>query len=195
MEYSWGTQWGRSVFGMPSTVAVICPRCAREATFQPPFEFFPEETPGAEDMIRWNNCRVRERFSTLFPWADPDNPFKSLFWGTPKRKASEYPIWGVLRCGQCTLLRKHRLAWPDDAFYSVSVEGRVLWAWDRTSLIQVRDHIAATLRSKRSHPLLKYLPRHFLVGKHRAAVSKAVNSKLACGDAQPCTAADGFAAR
>ena len=183
MEYSWGTQWGRSVFGMPNTVAVVCPRCANHASFLPPFEFYSEGTSGMEHLVRWNNSLVRERFPSVFPWRDPDNPFKSLFWGTPKRRASEYPIWGVVSCRHCTLLRKHRLEWPKDAFYAVSVEGQVLWAWDRTTLVEVRDHVASTIRSKRTHPLLKYLPRHFLIGKHRAAVVKAVNSRLARGDA------------
>ena len=183
MEYSWGTQWGRSVLGMPDTVAVVCPRCTKEASFQPPFEFYPEETPNGNSLIRWNNRLVRERFPSVFPWLHPDNPFKSLFWGTPKRRASEYPILGVVTCRHCTLLRKHRLEWPRDASYSVPVEGQVLWAWDRTTLVAVRDHVASAIRSKRAHPLLKYLPRHFLVGKHRAAVVKAVNSRLARSDA------------
>lgn len=183
MEYSWGTQWGRSVFGMPNIVAVACPRCASEASFLPPFEFHPEDAADTANLIRWNNCWVRERFPSVFAWRDPDNPFKSLFWGTPNRRASEYPIWGAISCRHCTLLRKHRLQWPEDAYYAVPVEGQVLWAWDRGTLIQVREHVASVTRSKRNHPLLKYLPRHFLVGKHRAAVVKAINSKLAPRDA------------
>ena len=183
MEYSWGTQWGRSVHGMPNTVAVECPRCTSEASFQPPFEFHREGTPGTSDLVRWNNCLVRERFPSVFAWGGPDNPFKGLFWGTPKRRLSEYPIWGVISCRHCTLLRKHQLQWPRDAYYAVPVKDQVLWAWDRTTLIEVREHVASVIRAKRSHPLLKYLPRHFLIGKHRAAVVKAINSKLAPGDA------------
>lgn len=183
MEYSWGTQWGRSVFGMPDMVSVICPRCSKEAIFQPPFEFYAEGALDGERLIRWNNCRVRERFPSVFPWADPDNPFKGLFWGTPKRRASDYPIWGVVSCLNCTLLRKHKLVWPKDAFYSLSVGGQVLWAWDRPTLVIVRDHVASVIRAKRFHPLLKYLPRHFLVGKHRFAVVKAINVRLTNSDA------------
>ncbi len=170
---------------MPGTVAVRCPRCAQEVAFQAPFEFHAEATPGTEHMPRWNQRRVRERFPSVFPWSDPDNPFKELHWDTPNRRASESPIWGVISCVQCTLLRKHRLAWPGDAFYAVAVEGQLLWAWDRASLVQVRDHILSTDRAKRSQLLLKYLPRHFLIGKHRAAVAKAINAKLASTAAAP----------
>ena len=179
MEYSWGTIWGRSVFGMPNTVAVLCPRCQKQASFHPPFTFLSEEAPEAEDLPRWNNVRVQERFPTVFSWADSDNPFKGLFWGTPKRHPSDYPVWGVITCPYCTLLRKHRLAWPTDAFYAVPFQGQVLWAWDRATLIEIRDHVASITRSKRVHPLLKYLPRDFLLAKHRAAMVKAINSKLA----------------
>lgn len=183
MEYAWGTVWGRSVFGMPNAVAVLCPRCRKQASFHPPFTFFRDGTEGTEDCPRWNNSRVQERFPTVFPWADPDNPFRSLFWGTHKRHPRDYPVWGVITCSRCTLLRKHRLAWPTDAFYAVPLQGHVLWAWDRSSLIEVREHVASVIRSKRFHPLLKYLPRHFLLAKHRSALVKAINTKLAEGDA------------
>jgi hypothetical protein len=168
---------------MPSLVAISCPRCCREARFEQPFEFYREDASDLPHLIKWNNWLVRERFPSVFQWTDDDNPFKSLFWGTPKRQLSEYPIWGVVSCPQCTLQRKHRLRWPTDAYYAVPVKNEVLWAWDRETLILVRDHVTSLIRAKRCHPLLKYLPRHFLVGKHRAAVVKAINAKLVPGDA------------
>jgi hypothetical protein len=163
---------------MPDNLAVICPRCSKEASFQPPFEFYREDESVQGKLIRWNNSLVKERFASVFPWADADNPFKSLFWGTHKRSYSEYPIWGVLSCGSCTLLRKHRLNWPSDAYYAATVKGEVLWAWDRATFVDIESHIASVVRAKRSHILLKYLPRHFLIGKNRSSVVKAVREKL-----------------
>ena len=163
---------------MPNRLSVSCPRCKREAAFEPPFEFFKSNDSEPKDLIRWNNILVRARFASVFPWADKDNLFKSLFWGTSNKKPSDHPIRGIIICAACTLLRKHERCWPRDAFFAVPIDGQVLWAWDRESFITIRDHIAATMRPDRTHPILKYLPRHFLAAKRRASGVKAINELL-----------------
>jgi hypothetical protein len=60
MEYTWGTIWGRGIWGMPEIIAVTCPRCMVEAIFEPPFEFLPSDTP-LKGLHRWNDVLVRER--------------------------------------------------------------------------------------------------------------------------------------
>jgi hypothetical protein len=167
---------------MPSAIAVACPRCGAESRFVPPFEFVAPETTAPKGLRRWNNALVKERYAKVFPWTDRDNPFHSMFWGTPKRRSKDYPIFGVLKCPECALLRKHRLKWPADAFYRVAIDRETLWAWDRASLVTIRDHIAATHRPRRLLPILKYLPSHFLAAKRRDMVVEAINVLLATAE-------------
>jgi hypothetical protein len=188
VEFTWNTTWCHGILGMPLAVAVACPRCGSESRFVPPFRFVSGDTPNPKRLRRWNSLLVVERFPEVFPWTDRDNPFPSMFWGTPKRRWEDYPIVGVLKCPACTLLRKHRLTWPADAFYRVRVGRATLWAWDRRSLIWIRDHIAATDRPKRRWPILKYLPSHFLAAKRRGAIVRAIDSSLAAAASHPRSA-------
>src|SRR5262245_6496858 len=58
MEHTWGTVWGRGVYGMPLAIAVACPECGAAGRFIPPFQFVATDAPDPRGLRRWNNVLV-----------------------------------------------------------------------------------------------------------------------------------------
>lgn len=171
MEYAFGTEWGFAIHGMPMKLAIKCPRCGGHARFDPPFH-----TDGTF---------VGERSSGVFKWKDKDNPFTV----SPHLRHRE--VVGVCLCPTCTYNKKHKLNWPADAYYSVSVCGRELWAWDRDYLVALRQYIASTDREVHGHwkhqVFLKYIPKEFLNVRRRSVVLKAIDGILKEAPTKPST--------
>jgi hypothetical protein len=98
---------------------------------------------------------------------------------TARRSAHEVPTWGVALCSQCAYRAKHRLRWPDDAFYKISVMGDTLWAWDASYLELLRKFISSTDRSLPKHwmhrKFVTHVPSKFLRAKHRKAVLHSID--------------------
>lgn len=89
---------------------------------------------------------------------------------------------GTVTCSDCHKRQKHILSWPEDAFYQTEVRGQVLWAFNRESLVALRDYLASTERDKaRQNTWKNFLlnvPTYFLKAKVRDEAVKKLNRLL-----------------
>ena len=65
---------------------------------------------------------------------------------------------GSVRCYCCGLRAKHKLQWPEDAYFSVSYKNQLLWAFNQESAQELHDYL---LSFQREH--LKYKWAAFLL--------------------------------
>jgi hypothetical protein len=90
---------------------------------------------------------------------------------------------GTLSCRKCGLVLKHKLSWPTDAYYQADIRGETLWAFNRESLIALRNYVAATDRKKlRNGPWSGFLlkvPTNFLRRNVRSKALKQIDRLLA----------------
>ena len=157
---------------------IRCPRCGERARWEEPFEI-----RGARDevdasrqgasTIQWGGWRVREKFPSLVPWRPPRR-------GEGWRHYAD----GVVRCGACHLVARHRLRWPEDAFFRWNVRGTPLWAWHAEHARVLHDYVAARVRDPFQYPQpyprsLQRLPADVLAGRSRERVSKQIAATLA----------------
>ncbi|MEO1155511.1 MAG: hypothetical protein AAFV31_16880 [Pseudomonadota bacterium] len=93
---------------------------------------------------------------------------------------------GAIVCGSCGLRRKHRLKWPDDAFFQIEFRGRVLWAFDRQSMVSLIAYVEAAdrkpQRRRGQETFLIKVPSHFLAAKARDRVARRLRDRLAVSD-------------
>lgn len=89
--------------------------------------------------------------------------------------------------GKCTCLlcgygNPHLVRWPDDAYFTVDIDGMSLWAWDRDHAIAIRDFIDSTTRDVSEYPAYKlsllHLPNRVLQSNSRLLVVKRINQML-----------------
>ncbi len=88
---------------------------------------------------------------------------------------------GALLCAACGRRAKHRLRWPDDAWFQLAHRGQVLWAFHRESAVALRDFIASSERKIARHKwssMLLHVPGHFLTAKARKDVLKRLERLL-----------------
>lgn len=82
---------------------------------------------------------------------------------------------GSVRCEQCHLRSKHHLRWPEDAYFSISYRGHVLWAFNRESAYELNEFLSSKFRdwSKyRWRAFLMRVPTVFKTHKARETVTK-----------------------
>ena len=182
-----------------SRTDVICPSCSGHATFEPAqaavtdrplreafkdrdeFDLITEATHSG-----WRTCAVwypgvhtnnlesalpdgvgAERFSTVYTKLDFYSSSDSIY------------NLGAVRCPSCATCRKHRLRWPDDAWYAVDVRGETLWARNAYDAETVVNFIGSIERDKTgNYGLLHNIPEHFLRAKVRDEVVKKMRAKL-----------------
>jgi len=88
---------------------------------------------------------------------------------------------GAYSCSYCNNSRKHNLDWPIDAFYSIEYKSQQLWAYNRESLVDLRDFIESDERTARNFKwrfFLMHIPTIFKKEKAREAVVKKLNKLL-----------------
>jgi len=160
-------------------IAVAWPMCGKEAIFTEPFLFVQsEEMANSQNLpkVKFNSGYAVVRFPKIFPWRAKENQWTKVSFG------GERPVWGVISCRSCPCRRKHKLDWPQDAFYKVEVCNDVLWGWSRDHFVSIRDFISSKDRDLGKRPnyswLHKKIPAHFLNVKRRAAVVKAIDRFL-----------------
>jgi hypothetical protein len=85
-------------------------------------------------------------------------------------------------------MRDMVVSWPDDAFFSCTVRGHLLWAWSSQHVQAIRDFVESRIRNPGAHRgfkiALMHLPDHFLLAKNRAATLKALDRLLIPGRRQ-----------
>ncbi|MCZ7605761.1 MAG: hypothetical protein M5U25_06710 [Planctomycetota bacterium] len=179
---------------MPHKVAVRCPDCGREATFEAatcvrialkkdvPF-FKRHQLFDYKFVIKPNE---RYHVAIYYPGLHGTGtaPIDELPEGYTAEDFGPPQYWheygghrlGTLICISCGLRRKHDLKWPGEAFYQVMVRGEVLWAYDREYAVVLRDFLASTDRNQdrfKKSLFLDVIPTHFLTAKVRdEAVAK-----------------------
>jgi hypothetical protein len=91
---------------------------------------------------------------------------------------------GSVRCAHCHFRGTHTLAWPGEAFYSVSHRQQVLWAFHRESARDLHDYLLSRERDisrYRWASLLLHIPTAFKTQKARDAVCAHLRRLLAPG--------------
>lgn len=183
---------------MPHVVDVRC-ECGGHATFSksvsrqvlradfdffrasPLFEFQKVQVHGGQRMhiARFypglEQCTLQT--SDIPEGYSPEHWTHSRYWGNNRSRR------GTFACTRCSQRKKHKLSWPDDAYYQVLVRRRCLWAFNRESAVALRDYIAATVDRTRVQKgrwtvFLHNVPGHFLHAKVRDETVKRLNKLL-----------------
>lgn len=168
-----------------AAIDVKCPACGEKAQFEEPFEFIPLRklpTDEKRPFHHWGGWAVIERFPSLISWKAPTGSQQYLkTGGDGGGEGYTLQTNGLIQCLQCYLNRKHKLSWPDDAFWQWEVRGQILWAWNRTHAIDILSYIRQNVRpSRRLYQMyhLRYIPSHFLAAKVRELVVQKMEAAL-----------------
>ncbi|TCK02592.1 hypothetical protein [Marinobacterium mangrovicola] len=89
---------------------------------------------------------------------------------------------GSVSCGHCHTRKPYILNWPYDAFYSINVKNKTLWAFNRESAVDLRDYIESTDRKTSKYrwaSFLLHIPTTFKKHSVRDSVVKKINRLLA----------------
>jgi len=162
--------------GTVAVLSIRCPRCGREAAFEPPsYALERDEAKAAAadpslDGMWSGKTYVVLRYPELLSW-------KEL-----KRLRREVRQVGICRCGACGYLNRHLLEWPAEAYYAASHRGRTLWMFTREHAAALRAYIAAEDRQRvPGARWLSRVPKEFLAARNRAEMVKKLDRLLAEG--------------
>jgi len=163
-------------------IDIKCPDCGKRAQFEEPFEFLSKpvlDPAEAKPMHRWGGWTVLERFPSQINWTPPSGSLQYLRGGGDDGTGG-YPLLthGLVQCSHCHSNRKHKLNWPDDAFWQWEIRGELLWAWDKRHARIILDYIKATLRPSRRSYSLRYIPSHFLSASVRDVIVRKMESSI-----------------
>jgi hypothetical protein len=160
---------------MPGDVELSCPQCRHSARFEAPFLLHAEQPEHATGrVVQFGKRFLEERYPHVVGWEDPDNAARSSHHHQLRSN-----ILGVLMCPACGITRRHLLDWPADAYFTCTVKGELLWAWNREHLLQIRDFIQKEHRPGRgTRGWIGSIPTHFLLAKNRDAAIKAIDKAL-----------------
>jgi len=89
---------------------------------------------------------------------------------------------GAFSCSNCHTRKPYELKWPDDAYYSISYKGNLLWAFNRESAVDLRDYIASNQRKIEGFKwasFLLHIPSVFKKQNARTDIVKKINKTLA----------------
>lgn len=164
------------------SIDIKCPTCNENARFEEPFEFLSlDKADLGETRLyhKWGGWRVVERFPTQFKWRAPSTSIQYLRRGKDNGYGG-YPLltYGLVQCSHCHTNKKHKLHWPDDAYWQWEIRGELLWAWDRDHAKEILAYVKKTVRPSRHSYHLRYVPSHFLSSKVRDLVVQKMENKL-----------------
>jgi hypothetical protein len=157
-------------------VAIRCPRCGREAAFEPATYGLTkdEAQAAAADPSLTGAWRGKTYVVLRYP--------RLLSWKELLRLRRELRPAGICRCGACGYLNRHLLDWPREAFYAVSLRGRTLWMRSREHVVALRGYVAAEDRQRvPGARWLSRVPKEFLAARNRAPLVKKLDRLLAEG--------------
>lgn len=89
---------------------------------------------------------------------------------------------GAFSCSHCQTRKPYILKWPQDAYYSISYKGEVLWAFNRESALDLRDYISSNERKINNFKwanFLLHVPTVFKKQNARDNIVKQINKVLA----------------
>ena len=89
---------------------------------------------------------------------------------------------GDISCLNCGLKKRKIIHWPTEAFWTFSIKGKLLWAWNLEHTKVLLDFLESNERNQKGYPgyfsSLLHLPRHFKLSKNREAAIKAIKQRL-----------------
>nr|WP_312972730.1 hypothetical protein [Pseudomonas sp.] len=186
---------------MPYQLAIRCPRCSREASFE-----FAEarlirrklEVPlfqahsAFEYQLRPSRDGHFQHMAVYFQGlhGDPrqalhDLPegYQAADWSHSRYLRQQYGhTLGALVCDPCGLRSRHQLDWPGEAYYAVDYKNHLLWAYHRESALELRDYLLSIdrkLRDYRWAAMLLHVPGVFKTRKARAPLTQRLSRLLA----------------
>jgi len=157
-------------------LSIHCPRCGREAAFEPPFYALQrEEAKAAAANPALTGVWQGRTFVVLrYP--------ELLSWTEMRRLRREVRPVGICRCGACGYLNRHLLDWPREAWFAVSLRGRTLWMRSREHAAALRGYVAAEDRQRvPGARWLSRVPKEFLAARNRTPLVKKLDRLLADG--------------
>jgi len=166
----------RGILGPFPELAIRCPRCGREAGFEPPSAvlYGGEAKAAAADASLTGVWRGNAYLVFRYPHL--------VDWKTLMRLRREVRQVGICRCGACGYLNRHLLEWPREAYFAVSLRGRTLWMRTRGHVVALRGYVAAEDRQRvPGARWLSRVPKEFLAARNRAPLVKKLDRLLAEG--------------
>jgi hypothetical protein len=157
-------------------LSIRCPRCGREAAFEPPtYALERDEAKAAAADLSLTGAWTGRMYVVLrYP--------ELLSWKELRRPRREVRPVGICRCGQCGYLDRHLLDWPREAYFAVSLRGRTLWMRSREHAAAMREYVAAEDRQRvPGARWLSRVPKEFLAARNRAPLVKRLDHLLAEG--------------
>ena len=94
---------------------------------------------------------------------------------------------GVFTCDSCPTVRRHKLNWPEDAYFQIAYRGHLLWAYNREFAVSLLSYLESETRMKTmvstrgvraTRPFLNSVPTVFQTAKARPVVVRALKQKL-----------------
>ena len=181
-------------------LAVICPECKSEAAFNFARSVRIELNKDI-DTFKDNKHLTYSRpansdgqkysIATFYPGLDIENHeniqdlpegYNVDMWGTDNHSHNpDKNGEGVVIC-ECGTRRKHKLKWPQDAFYKLNYRKNNLWAYNRETTIVLRDYIKSDERKNfgvKWQFFLLHVPKPFLVAKARKPLVAKIDKLLA----------------
>jgi len=163
-------------------IDIKCPTCGELAKFEEPFEFLTKNEINDDNTISshtWGGWIVVERFPSQINWKPPSGSSQFLRGGGGNGQGG-YPLLtnGLVQCSNCHSNTKHRLDWPNDAYWQWEIRGEILWAWDKVHTESILDYVKETNRPSRFAYSLRYIPSHFLSAKVRDLVVQKIERGL-----------------
>ena len=166
-------------------IDIKCPFCCALAKFEEPFEFLsksrkelsPNET---HPHHQWGGWIVVERFPSQISWKPPSGSSQYVRSSSNIYMTDGYPVLtnGLIQCSSCHTSIKHKLTWPEDAYWQWEVRGQFLWAWDKGHALSILDFVKNTVRPSQNTCALRYIPSHFLSAKIRELVVKKMERSI-----------------
>lgn len=155
-------------------IDIKCPNCGGLATFEEPFEFLSKKKLRPDESRpshQWGGWVVIERFPSQLMWEAPSRSGQYLRGGGDTGTGG-YPLLtnGLIQCQNCHANSKHKLDWPNDAYWQWEIRGELLWAWDKNHAQIILNFVRETVRPSRHFYSVRYLPSHFLSAKVRELV-------------------------
>ncbi|MEO0441251.1 MAG: hypothetical protein AAF067_10275 [Pseudomonadota bacterium] len=185
---------------MPHGLAVKCPGCSGEATFEfaerihipyrKDVQYFKtsddfdyeKATQGSVGLhhYAWYYHGLGRRKLELID--DLPDGYDPSFWEHSQYLHRINPNdRGAIYCTSCDYRRKHELNWPEDAYFSISYRGSVLWAYHRDMAAELIRFVASDDRDIgkfRYRSSLMKIPKKFLSAKARRHVVKKLEAVL-----------------
>ena len=185
---------------MPHVVTVRCPACDGMASFEfaeivtierredipffdqsSQFEYRKFQDPGTGHY--WHAAIYQAGLhGPAAGIRDLPAGYKPEQWAhSPFLRRADQTDRGAIHCPACGHRKAHVLDWPADAWYLISHRGQVLWAFNRDSVVQIRDFIASETREVKDHGwqhLLRKIPTLFKTRNNRDSVVKKLNKLL-----------------